>query len=94
MVTAPEKPRSKIPAPSPDQLTLLRKLAAGERVILDPHTQQVMLVGTGEEIDSRIILTLLKHGWVHSIGLPVTGPYAGKITPTGLAVLQSVGTST
>jgi hypothetical protein len=83
-----------MPAPSPDQLALLRKLAAGDRVILDPNTQQVMLVGDGEEIDSRTIHALLRHGWVHGFGLPMFGRHAGRITPAGLAVLQDAETKT
>jgi hypothetical protein len=83
-----------MPAPSQDQLALLRKLAAGDRVILDPNTEQVMLVGAGEEIDSRTIHTLLRRGWVHGFGLPMFGRHAGRITPTGLAVLQDAETPT
>jgi hypothetical protein len=94
LITAPEKPHPRMPAPSPDQLALLRKLAAGDRVILDPNTQQVMLVGDGEEIDSRTIHALLRHGWVHGFGLPMFGRHAGRITPAGLAVLQDAETKT
>src|SRR4051795_4431059 len=62
LIAPPEKPHPRMSAPPSDQLTLLRKLAAGDRVILDPNTQQVMLVGAGEKIDSLIIHPLLRHG--------------------------------
>jgi hypothetical protein len=94
MVAAPEKTRPKTSAPSPGQLVLLRKLAVGDRVDLVPDTEQVILVGAGEEIDSRIIHTLLRHGWVHGFGLPMFGPHAGRITPAGLAVLQDAEAKT